>query len=158
MLSASLSSCSVSLFSFACISTEISLHMHWPAFQLLQENFSSRRTFCLLTTVTAPESATLPKKLSVDICWLDEGGLPWQLSGKKSAYQAGDLGSILGEISWLRKSQPIPVFLTEKYHGQRSMVGYSSWGCRRVRCDQQQQPNEDISDELHDISFPVIKN
>ena len=77
-------------------------------------------------TTTAPESAALPDKLSVDICWLDEGGLPWWLSGKESVYQAGDLGSILGEIPWLRKSQPTPVFLTEKSHGQRSMVGYSS--------------------------------
>ena len=76
----------------------ISLHMHWLAFQLLQ-NLSSKRTeFCLLMTVTAPESATLPDKLSVDICQLDEGGLSWWLSGKEVTCQAGDLGSILGEI------------------------------------------------------------
>ena len=99
MPSASLSSSSASLFSFACISTTISLHMHWLAFQLLQENLSSKRTeFCLLMTVTAPEPATLPDKLSVDICWLDEGGLPWWLSGKEVTCQAGDLGSILAEL------------------------------------------------------------
>ena len=73
--------------------------MHWLAFQLLQENLSSKRTeFCLLMTVIAPESAALPDKLSVDICWLDEGGLPWWLSGKEVTCQAGDLGSILGDI------------------------------------------------------------
>ena len=49
-------------------------------------------------TTTAPESAALPDKLSVDICWLDEGGLPWWLSGKEVTCQAGDLGSILAEL------------------------------------------------------------
>ena len=142
MLSACPSSSSASLFSFACISTEILLHMYILLHMIgLIFNFSRRisapegQTFCLLTTVTAPESAALPNKLLVDICWLDEGGLPWWLSGKESACQTGDLGSILGEIRWLRKSQPTPVYLIEKSYRQRSMAGYSSWGCRRVRHD-----------------------
>ena len=58
-------------------------------------------------TVTAPESVALPDKLSVDISWLDEGGLSWWLSGKESTCQAGDLGLILGETPWLRKLQPL---------------------------------------------------
>ena len=29
-----------------------------------------------------------------------------------------------------RKWQPIPVFLSEKLYGQRSLVGYSPWGCQ----------------------------
>ena len=58
-------------------------------------------------TMTAPESESLPEKLSVDICWLDEGGLPCWLSGKESACQAGDLVLILGEIPWLRKLKPL---------------------------------------------------
>ena len=37
-------------------------------------------------------------------------------------------------ILWRRKWQSIPVFLPEKSHVQRSLVGYSSWGCR-VRPD-----------------------
>ena len=92
MLSACPSSSSASLFSFACISTEILLHMYILLHMIgLIFNFSRRisapegQTFCLLTTVTAPESAALPNKLLVDICWLDEGGLPWLLSGKESA-------------------------------------------------------------------------
>ena len=31
-------------------------------------------------------------------------------------------------ISWNRKWQPTPVFLTRKHHGQGSLVGYSPWG------------------------------
>ena len=97
-------------------------------------------------TVIAPESETLPNKLSVDICWLDEGGLPWWLSGKESACKAGDLGLTLGEIPWLRKLQPTPVLLTEKSHGQRSMAGYSSWGCKESDTTNSIKMNEDISD------------
>ena len=36
---------------------------------------------------------------------------------------------------WRRKWQPTPVFLPGKSHGQRSLVGYSPWGCSRVRYD-----------------------
>ena len=31
---------------------------------------------------------------------------------------------------WRRKWQPTPVFLPGKWHGQRSLVGYSLWGCK----------------------------
>ena len=29
-----------------------------------------------------------------------------------------------------RKWLPIPVFLPVEFHGQRSLAGYSPWGCR----------------------------
>ena len=32
------------------------------------------------------------------------------------------------EITWSRKWQFISVFLPGKFHGQRSLVGYSPWG------------------------------
>ena len=34
----------------------------------------------------------------------------------------------VGKIPWRRKSQPTPVFLSEKSHEQRSLAGYSPWG------------------------------
>ena len=34
-----------------------------------------------------------------------------------------------------RKWQPTPVFLPGKSHGQRSLEGYSSWGCKREAKD-----------------------
>ena len=41
----------------------------------------------------------------------------------------------VGKMSWRRKWQPtIPVFLPGKFHGQKTLVGYSPWG-RRVRRD-----------------------
>ena len=33
----------------------------------------------------------------------------------------------VGKIPWRRKWQPIPVFLPEECHGQRSLAGYSPW-------------------------------
>ena len=35
------------------------------------------------------------------------------------------------KISWRRKWQPTPVSLPGKCHGQRSLVGYSPWGCKK---------------------------
>jgi len=34
------------------------------------------------------------------------------------------------KIPWRRKWQPTPVFLPEEFYGQRSLVGYSPWGCK----------------------------
>ena len=34
------------------------------------------------------------------------------------------------KIPWRREWQPTPVFLPGEFHGQRSMAGYSSWGCK----------------------------
>ena len=52
-----------------------------------------------------------------------------------SAEDAGDVGFIPcgserppGGRIW----QPPPVFLPGKFHGQRSLVGYSSWDCKEL--------------------------
>ena len=34
----------------------------------------------------------------------------------------------VGKIPWTRKQQPTPVFSPGKFHGQRSLAGYSPWG------------------------------
>ena len=41
---------------------------------------------------------------------------------------SGDASSVPG--SGRRKWQPIPVFLPGQFHGQRSLGGYSPWGCK----------------------------
>ena len=33
---------------------------------------------------------------------------------------------------WRRKWQPIPIFLSGEYHGQRSLAGYSPWGRKEL--------------------------
>ena len=59
--------------------------------------------------------------------------LPWWLRGKESACQCRRrrLDSWVGRIPWRRKWQPTPIFLPGKSHGQRSLAGYSPWGCER---------------------------
>ena len=37
---------------------------------------------------------------------------------------------LAGKIPWKRKWHPTPVFLPGKFHDQRSLVGYSPWGCK----------------------------
>ena len=48
----------------------------------------------------------------------------------------------VGKITWNSKWHPIPVFLPEKFHGQRnySPWGYSPWGHERVRHDWAHSP------------------
>ena len=36
------------------------------------------------------------------------------------------------KIPWSRKWEPTPGFLPGKSHGQRSLVGYSPWGCKEL--------------------------
>ena len=38
----------------------------------------------------------------------------------------------VGKIPWRRKWQSTPVLLPGKSHGQRSLVGYSPWGCKEL--------------------------
>ena len=38
--------------------------------------------------------------------------------------------SWVGKIPWRRKWQSTPGLLPGKSHGQRSLVGYSPWGCK----------------------------
>ena len=64
-------------------------------------------------------------------------GLPRWLSGKESACQCRrcSFDPWVGKILWRREWQPTPVFLPRKFHGQRSLVVYSSWGRKGVRYD-----------------------
>ena len=57
-------------------------------------------------------------------------GFPNGSDSKACACNAGDPGSIPGSGPWRRKWQPIPVLLPGKFHGRRSLVGYSPWGLR----------------------------
>ena len=59
--------------------------------------------------------------------------LPWLLSGKESTCQCRRHRRLgfhpwARKISWRRKWQPTPVFLSGESHGQRSLAGYSPWG------------------------------
>ena len=59
---------------------------------------------------------------------------PWWLRWWSICPQCGrpEFNPWVGKIPWRRKWQPTPVFLTGKFHGQRSLVGYSPWGHREL--------------------------
>ena len=69
-------------------------------------------------------------------------GFPGGSEVKASACNVGDLGSIprSGRSPGERNGNPFlsetatPIFLPVESHGQRSLAGYSPWGCR-VRHD-----------------------
>ena len=47
--------------------------------------------------------------------------------GSDGTCNVGDPGSIpgLGKVPWRKEWQLVPVFMLEKFHGQRSLAGYS---------------------------------
>ena len=55
---------------------------------------------------------------------------------KNLSSDAGDSGDTSQSLGWEdpleRKWQPSPVFFPGKFHGQRSLAGYSPQGCRRT--------------------------
>ena len=64
--------------------------------------------------------------------------LPRWRGGKESACQCrrhwrSEFNPWVRKIPWSKKWQPTPVFLFEKFHGQRSLVGYLCTGSQRVR-------------------------
>ena len=63
--------------------------------------------------------------------------LPWCLSSKESdcrrrRHKRCGFNPWVRQIPWRRTWQPVPVFLLGEYHGQRSLMGYRSWGQKRV--------------------------
>ena len=53
----------------------------------------------------------------------------------------------VGKIPWRRKWQSTPVLLPGKSHGQRSLVGYSSWGHKEL----------DMTERLHFLKGQTAK-
>ena len=47
---------------------------------------------------------------------------------------AGDISLIpgQGDSPGVANGNPTPVFLPGKFHGQRSQMGYSPWGCKEL--------------------------
>ena len=61
--------------------------------------------------------------------------LPRWLSGEEPTCQRRRraFSPWVWKTPWRRKWPPSTVFLPGKSHGQRSLAGWSPWGCKRVR-------------------------
>ena len=55
---------------------------------------------------------------------------------------------VASSFLWSRKWQPTPVFLPGKFHVQRSLAGYSPWGCKEL----------DMTEWLHSLNRKVRKS
>ena len=61
-------------------------------------------------------------------------GFPGDPDGKESACNVGDLGSIpgLGRSPGEENGNLLQYSCLENPHGQKSLVGYSPWGCKEL--------------------------
>ena len=66
------------------------------------------------------------------------GGFPGGSDGKESVCSKGDSGSIPGSggSPGEGNDNPLQVFLPGELHGQRSLIGYSPWGCKELDATQ----------------------
>ena len=71
---------------------------------------------------------------------------PWWLRWKRTCLQSRRPGfnPWVGTIPWRREWLPTPIFLPREFHGQKSLAGYSLWGCKE----------SDMTEQL--TSFSVI--
>ena len=94
--------------------------------------FASQNTFCRYINIILLSSFYRRWKLKHYSIFL------WPPSGassKESAFQCRSqkrygFNPWVRKIPWRRKQQLTPVFLLGEYHGQRSLVDYSPWGCK----------------------------
>ena len=59
-------------------------------------------------------------------------GFPWWLRWQRICLQCKRPGFDLWvrKILWIKEQQPAPVFLPGEIHEQKSLAGYSPWGCK----------------------------
>ena len=59
-------------------------------------------------------------------------GFPGGSDGKESVCNVGDLGSIpgMGRSPGERHGHPLQYSCLENFHGQRTLAGFSPWGCK----------------------------
>ena len=86
--------------------------------------------------------------------------LPGGSAGKESTYNARDLGSIpgLGRSPGGGHGHPLQYSCLENPHGQRSLEGYSPWGCKELdatgRLSMHTVAQKDVS---HVVSHPHVQ-
>ena len=66
-------------------------------------------------------------------------GFPCVSDSRESACSEGRTGfnPRVCKIPWKSEWLPMPVFLPGEFHGQRSLAGYSPWGCKELDTTEQ---------------------
>ena len=84
--------------------------------------------------------------------------LHWWLRWLSICLQCGRPGfnPWVRKIPWRRKWQPTPVLLPVKFHGQRSLVGYSPWGCKEL--NRTEQLHSFIHSRIMSLQFSSVQS
>ena len=66
---------------------------------------------------------------NTEFYWTEEHGRLQSMGSLRVGHEWATSLSLFTFMHWRRKWQPTPVFFPGECHGQRSLVGYSPWGC-----------------------------
>ena len=97
--------------------------------QVLNESFSATYTCAHIYFIYNLAHALL-NFIYLNYLQIITCSLPWWLRRQRFFLQRGRPG--FGKIPWRRAWQSTPVFLPRESCGQRSLAGYSPWGCKEL--------------------------
>ena len=60
-------------------------------------------------------------------------------------------------LKWRRKWQLTPIFLPGEFHGQRSLAGYSPWGCKTLDTTERLSLTEGLRGSVHFAEASLIR-
>ena len=118
------------MYSYFCLNTEcwglISVETGFCDVPLL--------IFVLVGSRVTGRSPLNLNDLALNLCKIWFGGFPGALYGTESACNAGELSLIpgLGRSPGGGRGNPLQYSCLENPHGQRSLSGYSPWGCKEL--------------------------
>ena len=145
-------------FSFSIIPSNeysglISFRINWfdllavqGTFKSLLQHHSSKASnlWCSAFFIVQLSHSYMTTGKTIHICYILKVCLagvvfPASSDSKESAFQCRRprFDPWVGKIPWRREWLPTPVFLPGESHGQRSLVGYSLWGCRELDMTEQ---------------------
>ena len=111
---------------------------------------------CYMNYISVKLLKSIAQKYTVDFPVVHPmvHSLPYNDSDKESTCQCRRLKfkPQFREIPWSRKWQPTTVFWPGKAPGQRSLVGYSPWGCKRV------EDNSATEQQMYNTYFLSLPN
>ena len=81
-------------------------------------------------------------------------GFPGGSGDKESTCNAGHLGSIPGRSPGKGHGNPLQYYCLENPHGQRSLVGYSPWGCKESDITEQLSTHSTSVNHFSHLSMP----
>ena len=124
-----------------CVQGSVLLYIYYFLWLFLQHQAHYYSYNSLKTLLKVPRPVQKIRQdwssdpMIVSCCSLFDQGFHSGSNGKKKiCLECRRLGfnPWVGKIPWSRKWQPTPVFLLGEFHAQRSLVGYSPWGCKEL--------------------------